>query len=286
MRQGARVGCSNQARAGAAQPSMLDSFANRANAACSSRTGGAAANATDIGCIAQRRRCARCLDERALEVTPASRVRIDERRAERPLVDLGRSEQLIERRRYRERRSGRVSIARRSHRLRAIRPAAMPRAHARRGCASRRATSHRLRPRASPGLRRSNAKNRLLPVRRRELSNGNAAGSLSRRPPARGECHVRRAADLRGSSAVAARQLGSEIVGDGAGAAARAWRLRRAGRTELRDLLPRARQRIGEDQQQVARLAHVQRGVDRFLLVGDDRDLLASTRLRPSAPWR
>ena len=49
-------------------------------------------------------------------------------------------------------------------------------------------------------------------------------------------------------------------------------RCRRAFGAELDDLLPRARQRVGEDQQQVAGLAHAQRGVDRFLLVGDDRD--------------
>src|SRR5262245_48450788 len=58
---------------------------------------------------------------------------------------------------------------------------------------------------------------------------------------------------------------------------------------ELGDLLPGARERIGEYEQQVAGPTHVECRIDRLALVGDDRDALlrhagAHQRLREN-PW-
>ena len=83
--------------------SSCDSRSNRASAARSSSTGGAAANATGngVGAVASAgsrasvRRALRCADQCLLECRPADRRRVDERRAERPLVDLGGGEQLV-----------------------------------------------------------------------------------------------------------------------------------------------------------------------------------------------
>ena len=49
---------------------------------------------------------------------------------------------------------------------------------------------------------------------------------------------------------------------------------------------PRPRQRVGKDEQQVALAAHAQRGVDRFLLVGDDRDRRPARRASSAARGR
>src|SRR5690349_21615473 len=117
------------------------------------------------------------------------------------------------------------------------------------------------------------AKNRLAPVRRREASNGS---SLMARSVfgLRGNSHAALIADealeteLRSCRLTRLVPLGHKPrigyeAGRGLG--------RRSGgtcRLELGDLLPGAHQRIGEYQQQIALLSHVQRRVDRFLLIG------------------
>ena len=79
---------------------------------------------------------------------------------------------------------------------------------------------------------------------------------------------------------MAARHSASEIVGGCAGAAARAWG---SGAPAGRNFVICFHERTSASAKTSSRspgLAHVQRCVDRFLLVGDDGDLLRSTRPR------
>src|SRR5215469_9200641 len=125
------------------------------------------------------------------------------------------------------------------------------------------------------------AKNRFAPVRRREASNGSTVDTASVFG-LRGEAHAALFAD----QAIEVEGDACRVAGPDAAVGTgletqrqrwgrRRWRWLRDDRTlgfELDDLLPGAHQRIGEDQQQIPRLPHLQRRADRFLLVRDDRD--------------
>ena len=132
--------------------------------------------------------------ERRLEAAPARRIAREQRRAQRPLVDFGGGKSWSSGRRERERCTARVRAARR-------RPARSSRAGARPRDArapAARAAPHRARGPRSRARAPARAKNRLAPVRRREASNGSAAGAFSRRPPERTAHRARRGSAPRG----------------------------------------------------------------------------------------
>ena len=186
-----------------------------------------------------------------------------------PLVDFGGGVELVERRGERQRRAARhgarttIAPSRPAERARASRDRA-PR-HADSSAASGSS------PRAFPAPRRCRRNTGCCrsagAIRRREAR---AARSAAQSPASRSKTQrrARRAPRLPSprTAASSERRLQRRRLDRAPPARGRV-----ALGLELDDLLPRARQRIGEHQQQVAGLAHAQRGVDRLLFVGDDR---------------
>ena len=122
------------------------------------------------------------------------------------------------------------------------------------------------------GAKRTPRSSRMSPSRLSAAATGPPSASPRPASPAAG-----RAEGVAGPAASGPSDGGDAQAG---GRRARAAGRRLTGRrriggalhAELGDLLPRAHQRVGEDEQQVALAAHAERGVDGFLLVRDDRD--------------
>ena len=216
-----------------------------------------------------RRTCRRAARRPSSHARASSRTRRSAR-SQRPFVDFGGGEQLVERRRERERGAAGVRArddrAHRASRARArMRDARVASAAARR---RRRRAADGFQHRAGAGEVQVGAGQAARVLERQ--STHDVALSRSPRAPKRTPRSSRTTpsesprparfvdgrspAPARSARPASARRVGGVAFGP-----------------ELDDLLPRAHQRVGEDQQQVAGLAHAQRGVDRLLLVGDHR---------------
>src|SRR6516162_6643238 len=132
------------------------------------------------------------------------------------------------------------------------------------------------------------AKNRLAPVRRREASKGSTMASsvFGLGCEAHAALIADEALEIEGERLARPRTA----VRSGLNDRRRRWRdglqCRSTRGLELDDLLPGAHQRVGENEQQVAGLSHLQCSVDCLLLIRNDRDrsardpcLLESRRL-------
>src|SRR6516165_7030470 len=129
------------------------------------------------------------------------------------------------------------------------------------------------------------AKNRLAPVRRREASNGSTMASsvFGLGCEAHAALIADQALETEGERLARTRTA----VRSGLDDRRRRWReglrCRSTRGLELDDLLPGAHQRVGENEQQVAGLSHLQCSVDCLLLIRNDRDRSARDPCLPES---
>ena len=164
--------------------SMAESCLNLASAALSSMTGKSAGASSAPGSASSD--C--CRHERVLKTAPAFGIAFRQRRAQRPLVDLGGEQQLIGGRGDGQQYAARVA----AHDAAPIRPTQFSRRRAEPARARRRSLPHRAGARTTSSTAPVDAKNRLLPVKRLESSNGNSRRTFSRRSPAPSAHRARR----------------------------------------------------------------------------------------------